>query len=141
MLSPGYMKVLEQTVSFLMFVGLFEGGIAFWVLEQVYFWTFEVSMRQRRSKTQLIKESNGKEEPDWENPHVVGRHRRKAHAPLRSFPDIITSVSYWNVRFQHTYDERSEKGHIRDLSTPSQQRQLPRKASLLVPSTAIHKRH
>ena len=112
MLSPGYMKVLEELVSFLMLVGLFEGGLAYWVLEQLYLWTFEISTRQQRSKNRLVEDEARAKEPDWENPHVVGRNRRKAHAPLRSFPDIVTSVSYWTTRFQHTHHGGSDEGHM-----------------------------
>ncbi len=136
MLSPGYMKVLEELVSFLMLVGLFEGGLAYWVLEQLYLWTFEISTRQQRSKNRLVEDEARAKEPDWENPHVVGRNRRKAHAPLRSFPDIVTSVSYWTTRFQHTHHDGSDEGHMQDFSSSSQQRRG--KSSVHVPSTAVH---
>ena len=64
MLTPVYMKVLEQFVSFLMLYGLFEGGMAYWVLEQVYLWTFEMSMRQHRSKARLAEDEARAEVPD-----------------------------------------------------------------------------
>lgn len=32
---------------------------------------------------------------DWDNPNVVGRKRRPAHAPLRAFPDTASAREFW----------------------------------------------
>ena len=32
---------------------------------------------------------------DWENPSVISRNKRRAHVPLRSFPDPESALKYF----------------------------------------------
>lgn len=126
------MTQLEGLVEYLMLDLLFEGGFLYWIIEMIYIMTFDRSQRQLRSEERVLIEAADENVPDWENPKVIGRHRRRAHAALRSFPDIPISVAFWSKRYQHAGwgDEDAE-----DDARGSPRK---RKTSLFLPSTEVN---
>lgn len=89
-------------LQYLMMDGLFAGGWIFSYFEGTYIKGFEKSHRQKDRKKTVKEESrsgsNGgaANELDWENPRVIGRHRRAMHTTLRSFTSTNEALQYWD---------------------------------------------
>lgn len=49
---------------------------------------------------------------DWENPSVISRNKRRAHVPLRSFPDQESALKY----FTENSGDRLDQARIKHLS-------------------------
>jgi hypothetical protein len=68
---------------------LFDGGKVFPLIQWLYIRSFDSKIRQK------VTYEVG-EVVDYENPRVVGRHRRPAHAFLRSFKATEECLRYWS---------------------------------------------
>ena len=83
-------------LEYLMLDLLFAGGFLFSMIERIYLRTFDSSQRMKRTRERIENDSRqGAVSPDWENPAVVGRHRRRAHAPLHSFASRQAALCYF----------------------------------------------
>jgi hypothetical protein len=88
--SNYFTSVCEATLEFLAFRLLYAGGLCFSVAERFYHAAFNTLYRQTRSRSSLGSDSNLT--PDWENPLVNGRNRRKSHVPLCSFDSKLSAL-------------------------------------------------
>ena len=68
---------------------LFDGGKVFSFIQWLYIRNFDSKIRQK--VTYEVGEI-----VDYENPRIVGRHRRPAHAFLRSFKTTEECLRYWS---------------------------------------------
>ena len=82
-------EALFELVEHLTGVTLFNGSYLCRSLEGLYLTYFDTKIRQK------VNYDITGEPVDHENPKIVGRHRRPAHALLRSFQDKEECMLYW----------------------------------------------
>lgn len=87
--NRGLMDCLYNFFFYLTGNLLFAGGFLFTWVEFFYIKYFDTNLRQK------VTYDLG-EIVDYENPRIVGRNRRPAHAFLRSFNNKGECISYWN---------------------------------------------
>jgi hypothetical protein len=157
MLSASTMRQLESFLSYLMLDLFFEGGVMFWIIELFYIYSFERLQRQSSRSDKEVQLGGGQDKedassssaegevkvPDWEDPAVVGRYRRRAHTPLRAFPDVPISLAYWSRNYQCGGGQDDDDGDIdtedEDLrNTMNSGSPRKRKSSVFVPSTEVN---
>lgn len=85
----GFIDRMYQFLFYLTGEFLFAGGTAFHIIEYLYKLYFDSKIRQK--VTYQIGD-----EVDYENPKIVGRNRRPAHAFLRSFKKTEECLRYWS---------------------------------------------
>lgn len=69
---------IAQILDFVVFYLLFPGTAFYWIVEKAYLLTFDRYIRQQSA-------IDPSAPLDWENPLVIGRKRRKAHAAAQEF--------------------------------------------------------
>ena len=84
---------LLPLLDYLILDFFYSGGWVFYILESIYYFTFDLLFRQ--SDRLHVSKSNT-DKNDWENPKIVGRGRRCSHVPLKSFGNIKNACNYWN---------------------------------------------
>jgi acyl-CoA-binding protein len=91
-------RCVEILLEYLMLDFFFSGGYVYYLFEMFYILTFESFVRQPRTAARVALDKL-KPVPDHENPLVIGRKRRPAHAPLRSFEDKRSALLYWSKTY------------------------------------------